>query len=417
MSDQGENMENTSAKQPLAVVSSKPRASIAQRQPATYEELKQIAVAFAQSGFFEDAKSAAQCYVKILAGVEFGLGPMAAMQGIYIIKGKPTMAATTIAGIIKKSGVYDYRVQFIEDPTTKAITGCSIDFYQEGQHLGNSTFTQEDAAKAGLSSSDMYRKFFRNMSFSRAMTNGTRWFVPDVFGGPVYSPDEIEPDAIYDGSGRPLNMPALPAPNAGDPAPTEPNATPQRKALSIKALRELYVEALLPEGKFVEWLEMMVDFKQVEDAITGKLTPPNDAQKIKAEDELRKIIAERNPPPPEPEAAKPTEREIADDEEAPPPPAAANEEVQQASLAFAEQTGADVGISDPQRKLIMAMFNDRKDALVAMYPELKTADARRHEFAAKALKNDAKRSSKNWTPSDFKVVHDKLELVPPDATE
>src|ERR1700732_477057 len=193
-----------SATKPLAVIPGRARASIAQQQPATYQELERIAQAFANSGFFQDAKSAAQCYVKILAGREFGLGPMASMQGIYVIQGKPTMAATTIAGIIKKSGLYDYRAEFLVDPQTKAVTGCSIDFFQDGTLLGNSTFTKEDAAAAGLSSSDMYRKFFRNMSFSRALTNGARWFVPDVFGGPVYSPDDLRPDDQYDAGGRPL---------------------------------------------------------------------------------------------------------------------------------------------------------------------------------------------------------------------
>ena len=37
----------------------------------------------------------------------------------------------------------------------------------------------------------MYKGFARNMLFARAMSNGARWFTPDVFGGPVYTPDEL----------------------------------------------------------------------------------------------------------------------------------------------------------------------------------------------------------------------------------
>jgi hypothetical protein len=400
-------------------------------QQYSLQECERIALAFARSGFFEDSREASQAFAKIVIGREYGMGPGESMLSLYLTKQKKVgFMASMIAARIKRSGIYDFRRSWLtRDTQTKAVVpmtdlaqkvvGCRLDFFEDGEFVGDSTFTDEDAARAGLTDKDNYKAYPRNMFFARALTNGARWYCGEVFAGGVHTPDELDPDAQLDSSGRPTNWEqrhALPAPNAGDPAPTEPAAPPPRKALGIKDLRALYVEALLPEGKFVEWLEMMVDFKQ-EAGVDGKLIPPSGEQRMKAEDELRKIIAERNPPT-EPEAAPPpAEREIADDESEAPPPAAENAEVQQASLAFAEQTGADVGISDGQRKLIMAMFNDRKAALVAMYPELKTADARRHEFAAKALKNDAKRSSKNWTPSDFKVVHDKLELVPPDATE
>src|SRR3972149_5956164 len=47
----------------------------------------------AKSGFFADSREAAQCVTKILAGRELGIGPVASMTGIYIVKGRVTLSA------------------------------------------------------------------------------------------------------------------------------------------------------------------------------------------------------------------------------------------------------------------------------------------------------------------------------------
>jgi hypothetical protein len=142
-----------------------------------------IGKAFAESGMFPDTKSAAQAIVKIQAGQEIGIPPFAAMSGIHIIQGKPTIGAGVIAAIVKGSGKYDYRVK----ESTEKI--CSIDFFQGKELLGNSTFTMEDAKKAGTKNLD---KFPKNMLFARAISNGVKWYTPDVFSGPVYVPEEMQ---------------------------------------------------------------------------------------------------------------------------------------------------------------------------------------------------------------------------------
>jgi len=146
-------------------------------------EIMSIGKAFAESGMFPDIKTAAQAVVKIQAGAEMGIPPFAAMSGIHIIQGKPTVGAGLMAANVKGSGKYDYRV--IE--STEKI--CSIDFYQGKEKIGNSTFTEADAKKAGTKNLD---KFPKNMLFARAISNGVKWYTPDVFAGPVYVPEEME---------------------------------------------------------------------------------------------------------------------------------------------------------------------------------------------------------------------------------
>ena len=152
-------------------------------QQLPINELMNMAKAFAESGMFADTKSAAQAIVKIQAGQEIGIPPFAAMTGIHIIQGKPTIGAGLIASRVKGSGKYDYKVIEASEKV------CSIDFYQGKDKIGNSTFTIEDAKKALTKNID---KFPKNMLFARAISNGVKWYCPDVFSGPVYVPEEMQ---------------------------------------------------------------------------------------------------------------------------------------------------------------------------------------------------------------------------------
>lgn len=144
-------------------------------------EIQSISDTFFQSGMFADIKSGQQAMVKIMAGAEVGLPPFQSMSGIHIIQGKPVIGAGLIASKIKGSGKYDYEVIEMTDKN------CSIDFYQGKKKIGNSAFSMEDAKKAQTKNLD---KFPKNMLFARAISNGVKWYCPDVFGGPVYVPEE-----------------------------------------------------------------------------------------------------------------------------------------------------------------------------------------------------------------------------------
>jgi len=143
----------------------------------------QIGETFYKSGMFADIKSAQQAVVKILAGAELGISPFASMAGIHIIQGKPTIGAGLMAARVKSFGKYDYKVIEHNDKT------CSIDFYKGDEKLGNSTFTIEDAKKAGTKNMD---KFPKNMLFARAISNGVKFYTPDIYEMPVYVPEEMQ---------------------------------------------------------------------------------------------------------------------------------------------------------------------------------------------------------------------------------
>lgn len=163
---------------------------------STYDEMERAAKAMAGSGFFSDTRQASQAIVKILAAREIGLGPFAGMTGVNIIQGKPAFGANIMAACVKKSGRYNYRVTEMNDKA------CTIEFMErlDGKWTtsGESKFTIDDARKAGTKNLD---KFPRNMLFARAMSNGVRWYCPDVMNGSVvYTPEELGADVDEDGN-------------------------------------------------------------------------------------------------------------------------------------------------------------------------------------------------------------------------
>lgn len=190
----------------------------------SYSDVELAAKSMAASGYFQDARDAAQAVVKILAGQELGFGPFASMTGVYIIQGRPSIGANLMAAAVKKSGRYNYRIIEMTDKV------CEIAFFEGKEEIGRSRFTLEDAHKAGTKNLD---KFPRNMLFARAMSNGVRWFCPDVFAGaPVYTPEELGASVNEDGD--PIDIQTItvkPVEPTPEPAPA---MTPAAESISYE---------------------------------------------------------------------------------------------------------------------------------------------------------------------------------------
>ena len=158
---------------------------------SNFEDASRAAKAMSLSGYFADAKDVSQAMVKILAGHEMGFGPFASMTGIHVIKGKPSVGANLMAAAVKAHPRYDYRVLQMTDGIVE------VEFFQEGESIGHSSFSADDAQRAGTQNMG---RFPRNMLFARAMSNGVRWFCPDVFAGSaVYTPGELGAEVDDDG--------------------------------------------------------------------------------------------------------------------------------------------------------------------------------------------------------------------------
>ena len=154
---------------------------------ASLQELGDIGRVFAKSGYFKDARDAAQCITKILAGRELGIGPFQAVSQFHVVEGKPTMSAGLVAAMVKRSGRYDYL------PRSWTDEECILDWYQRSELVGQSAFSMADARRAKLvRAGGGWEKYPRSMLFARALTSGARMYCPDVFGGAIYAEGELD---------------------------------------------------------------------------------------------------------------------------------------------------------------------------------------------------------------------------------
>ena len=164
-----------------------------------------VAKALASSRRFPSAKTADEAFAAILLGRDLGLSPTQALTGLHIVEGKPQIAAVTLAGFVRKSERYDYSIEEHDE------AHCTILFWVDGDEGGRSTFTIAEAKAAGLvKPKGNWEKWPRNMLFARAMSNGVKWYCPDLMGGvPVYTEaDTFERTATElaagEGDGQPV---------------------------------------------------------------------------------------------------------------------------------------------------------------------------------------------------------------------
>lgn len=148
---------------------------------SSVSEVKEVAAIMAKSGFFEDAKTAAQAAVKIMAGRELGIPEMASMRGIYVANGNTELSGPLLAALIKRSEKYDYKAKEVTDERAK------IRFFENGEEVGTASFSIEDAKRAGIYKEDSaWTKYPSDMVFWRALSRGKRRYCPEIGWGATY---------------------------------------------------------------------------------------------------------------------------------------------------------------------------------------------------------------------------------------
>ena len=176
------------------------------RREATVMELATI---IAESRCFASVgiRTPAQAAVPILAGREMGIGPIASVIGIRVQNGRVSMDAALMASCIERSQCYGYRIDEHDNEH------CKIKFWKYDSRasegivsLGPSEFTIADAKTAGLANKDTWRNYPRNMLFARALSNGARWYCAGIFGGAIYTHEEL--GIATDDEGRPIEFEA-----------------------------------------------------------------------------------------------------------------------------------------------------------------------------------------------------------------
>lgn len=167
---------------------------IHQNSSAPIKEFLLIAEKLALTNYFIDEDGmldqkvlVARGFAKIMFGFELGLSPMYSMQHVNIIKGKMTLDAGGVASLIDQSTIYNYKIISLTD------SACEISFTKNNELLGTIKWTVEDAKKANLyKEGGAWAKYTKDLLFARAITAGARRYTPGIFGGSIYTPEELQ---------------------------------------------------------------------------------------------------------------------------------------------------------------------------------------------------------------------------------
>lgn len=188
------------------------------KQAISLSYMQTLANAAYRSGMFKKFGSPEAAFMVLQFGFDLGLSPTAALTSVHFYDGKPSMSGNLMWSLVK--GHPSWRKSRIVDLTDK---GCKLEWVEDGVHQGFSSFTEEEAKKAGLLSKNqsVYLKYPKPMYFNRAVSIGWKLYCPHLANGyTVYTPEELGQDV--DQEGNPTTVltifpPATSQPEASNP--------------------------------------------------------------------------------------------------------------------------------------------------------------------------------------------------------
>lgn len=143
-------------------------------------------------------------------GRAMGLDPTVAATNIYVVSGKPTLSVHLITALAKKSGLVDWEIiedgVEVVDAEGKQIPPylrTTIKFYRYNPKMNRTmentvVYTWTDAANAGLTSKDNWKRMPKNMLRARCLSEGIRIVAPDMLAGVFYESSEIADNSTKD---------------------------------------------------------------------------------------------------------------------------------------------------------------------------------------------------------------------------
>lgn len=165
----------------------------------------------------------------ILAGIEIGLQPMAALRSFDIVKGTPTMRANTLRGLVQAAG---HEVWI--DPDSNETRAIAYGRRRGSDITQRSVWSMERARGLGIADRDNYRKQPGVMLVARATAEVCRLTASDVTLG-LYAAEEIDDTAESAAPAKPktkrrtakrqpVEPEAPPLEEPEEPAPEQPAA-------------------------------------------------------------------------------------------------------------------------------------------------------------------------------------------------
>ena len=159
-------------------------AAISPYEPRGIGEAKDLAIAFAKSGFLAGIATPEQALLIMAVGYELGIPATAALRSIHIVKGKPVLSADLMIALVKRSNLSDY-FKLVESTDTVATYVTR----RKGEQEVRQSFSAADAKRAGLTG-DNWTRYPRVMLRHRSAAELARLVYPDVCLG-IYAEEEL----------------------------------------------------------------------------------------------------------------------------------------------------------------------------------------------------------------------------------
>ncbi len=143
------------------------------------------------SSMYSGVGGEAKIMMILLAAKELGVGPCQALNGgIWSIQGKIEISARLMNGLIRRAG---HSIKIIKSDDT----GCTLLGKRTDGDSFECSFTMEDAVKAGLAGSAVWKKYPGDMLYNRCMSRLARRLFSDVIGnsyveGEIREAKEVE---------------------------------------------------------------------------------------------------------------------------------------------------------------------------------------------------------------------------------
>jgi hypothetical protein len=148
--------------------------------PQTFDEVFRMATLIVKSGIGPKGLATPEAAaVAIMAGAEVGVPPMASVQNIAVINGRPCMWGDLIVALVQASGKLEYLVETWDEKTQTATTQIK----RVGKPEMVSVFSMADAKRAKLADKDLYKNYPQRMIGWRSKTYAIRSEFSDVLKG------------------------------------------------------------------------------------------------------------------------------------------------------------------------------------------------------------------------------------------
>jgi hypothetical protein len=158
----------------------------------SYNEALRFAKELIDTGLLPNyIKRPSQAVAIILTGQEMGIPPMRALRTIYIVEGQPSMKAEQMLAHFKARGGKAREVKSTADECEWTFTHPNGD-----EHTERLTFADcksfATTKSGGLKSNWKSNPGQRIMLRWRTIATGLRAAAPDLYGGAIYTPEEME---------------------------------------------------------------------------------------------------------------------------------------------------------------------------------------------------------------------------------